>query len=172
MGYKGKTALDSGFVFAPYPPLGFGDDVNYNFDELMELVFFHIREALPKEVLPARYKMDESYAAGRRRPCIHLTMDGCRTFVIFPLTDRSITFFWVDTSAWSAVGDKRAYQDILMAHDPDFLDDLDGVILRWFREEQRGKSRKDRKKKKREQEEKIGAPITRSWRQIRGQPKR
>ena len=141
MGYQGKSFLDAGFIYAPFRPLE-EDTVSYK--EIMELVFLHIRESLPVEVLPASYKMEKSWAAGKERPCIHLTMDECRTFMIFPLTDNSITFFYVEKSAWSTVGDKRAFQDILVAENPSFLDDLDKIVFKWYRSERKLGTRKER----------------------------
>jgi hypothetical protein len=168
MGYKGSTSLSSGFVYAPYPPTGWGDMSDYK--ELIDLVFFHVREALPKEVLPASYKVSDSYVAGWMRPCIHLTMDKCRTLIIFPLSDNRVTFFRADFSS-----ERRAYKDMLKIEDPSFFEELDKIILKWFRAEQErwfetkreiDKSRRTKKKEPKPE------PLPRSWRQVRGQPRR
>lgn len=135
MGYQGSSYLDSGFL----APVGLvRDDVNCR--ELLELIYLHVRESLPPEVLPASYRFSHSWAGGfgvkaglGPRDCIVVTLCECRSLVIFPVDERSVTFFYFDGELHN---EKICSGGVILSvEDPEFFDDLDEFILEWFRSE-------------------------------------
>ena len=120
-GYKGTSSLSTGYVYA-YPTYAM------NYKELLELVYLHLRESLPSEVLPATY---EYYTAGAwGKDLVSLTMERCRTLRIHAPVENEVFFACIDS-----FGVRIDQSDNFCAQDPKFFDKIDKYIISWFRKE-------------------------------------